>query len=51
MTEALTTAITTCTTVVGDVLTIITGNAVAMVFLAFSVLGGGVGLWHKIKHA
>lgn len=49
--EAVTTAMATCTTIVGNVFDVITGNAVAAVFLAFSLLGAGVGLWRKIKHA
>lgn len=49
--EAVTTAMTTCTTIMGNVFTTITDNAVACVFLGFSLLGAGVGLWHKIKHA
>lgn len=49
--EAVTTAMTTCTTIVGNVFTTMTDNPVAAVFLAFSLLGAGVGLWRKIKHA
>jgi len=49
--EAVTTAMTTCTTIMGNVFTMITDNPVAAVFLGFSLLGAGVGLWHNIKHA
>jgi len=49
--DFLTTAMSTCTTIMGNVFTIISENTVASIFLGFAVLGGGVGLWRKIKRA
>lgn len=41
----------TATTLVGDVLTVITGNALLCVFVSMSLLGAGVALFRKLKRA
>lgn len=44
----LTTALENVTTVFNAAVTMITGNAVAMVFVGISVIGAGIGLFRKV---
>lgn len=50
MSEAITTALGEVTTIFTQATTMITGNPVAMVFVAFALVGAGVGLFRKIVH-
>ncbi len=50
MTEAITSALAEVTTIFTQATTMITGNAIAMVFIGFSLVGAGVGLFRKITH-
>lgn len=49
--EAIITAITTVTTVVGNVFTVMTGNAYLTFLLAASVVGIGIGIFQQVKGA
>lgn len=48
MSEAITSALSTVTTIFGQATTMITGNALAMTFLGFGLVGAGVGLFRRI---
>lgn len=48
MTEAITSALSEVTTIFTQATTMITGNSIAMVFIGFSLVGAGVGLFRKI---
>lgn len=50
MTEAITSALADVTTIFTQATTMITGNAIAMVFIGFGLVGAGVGLFRKITH-
>ncbi len=50
MTEAITSALAEVTTIFTQATTMITGNAIAMVFIGFGLVGSGVGLFRKITH-
>lgn len=47
-TSMLTTALTNVTTVFNQAVTMITGNEIAMVFVGIAVIGGGIGLFHRV---
>lgn len=47
--DAILAAVDTVTSVVGSVFTVMTGNALITFFLAISVIGAGVGLFHRLK--
>ena len=47
--EAVTTGISTVTTLVGDVFDMITSNPVLTVFLGFVLVGGAIGVFRKLK--
>ena len=51
MGEAITSGITTSIDIFSKAVTMITDNTVAMVFIGFSLLGGAVGLFSKVKRA
>ncbi|MDY4158877.1 MAG: hypothetical protein SOY02_01340 [Candidatus Onthovivens sp.] len=51
MGEAITSGITSCIDIFGKAVTMITDNTIAMVFIGFSLLGGAVGLFSKVKSA
>ena len=48
MADALTTALSQVTSIFTSVGTMVTGNAVAMTFIAFALTGCGVGLFKKV---
>ena len=50
MTEAITNALSEVTTIFTQATTMITGNPIAMVFIGFSLVGAGVGLFRRIVH-
>ena len=51
MGEALTSALTDVTTIFNQAVTMITGNTVAMLFVAIPCVGAGIGLFHRlIRH-
>ena len=47
--DAITTGVSTVTTLVGDVFGMITGNPVLTVFLGFGLVGGAIGVFRKLK--
>lgn len=47
--EAITTGVTTITTIIGDVFTIITSNALLATFAGAGLLSAGIGLFAKLK--
>lgn len=49
--EAITTGMTTVTTVVGNVFTMITGNELLATFAAAGLIGVGIGVFSAIKGA
>ncbi|MCC8156937.1 MAG: hypothetical protein LIO54_06650 [Oscillospiraceae bacterium] len=49
--EAILAAVATVTTVVGDVFSMITGNALLTVFVAASLVGVGIRVFKSIKSA
>lgn len=51
MGEAITGALTTVGTIFTQAVDMITGNAVAMVFIGIGLIGGGIGLFKKVKRA
>ena len=51
MGEAITGALTTVGTIFTQAVGMITENAVAMVFIGISLIGGGIGLFKKVKRA
>lgn len=48
MTEAITAALSEVTTIFTQATTMITGNAIAMVFIGFSLVAAGVGLFRRV---
>lgn len=46
----ITTALTNVSTVFNSAVTMVTGNEVAMVFVGFTLVGGGIRLFKKIIH-
>ena len=51
MTEAITSALTTVSTLFTTAVGLITDNAIAMVFIAMSLVGGAIGLFRKVRRA
>lgn len=49
-TSIITTALTDVSTVFTTSVNMITGNAVAMVFVGFTLVGGGIKLFKKLIH-
>lgn len=49
--EGILTATATVTTLVGDVFSLMTGNAMLVVFLAASMLGVGISMFKRVKRA
>lgn len=49
MVNEVSTAITSMTTVVGNVFSLLTGNAILMLFVGASVLGAGIGLVRRLS--
>lgn len=49
--EAILTAITTVTTLMGNVFDVMTGNAYLTVLLAASLVGVGIGIFRSIRRA
>ena len=47
-TSMITTALENVTTVFNQAVTMITGNEVAMLFVGIAVIGGGIGLFHRV---
>ena len=47
--EAITTAVSTVTTLVGDVFDMITDSPVLSVFLAFGLVSGAIGVFRRLK--
>lgn len=51
MTEAITSALSTVSTLFNTAVTMITENGIAMVFIAMSLVGGAIGLFRKVRKA
>lgn len=49
--SAVTGALTTVTSLVSEVFTLITGNAVLATFMAIGLLGAAIGLFRRLKRA
>lgn len=47
-TSMITTALENVTTVFNQAVTMITGNEIAMLFVGIAVIGGGIGLFHRV---
>lgn len=50
-TEVITNAITTALTIAGDGIDFIAGNALCMIFIGFTALRAGIGLFGTAKNA
>lgn len=48
MTAAITAALSNVTTIFTQATTMITGNEIAMVFIGFTLVGAGVGLFRRV---
>lgn len=51
MPEALSAGVTNAVTLIGDVFTAITDNKVLVIFLAYALIRGGVGVFRSMKHS
>lgn len=49
VTSMITTALTNVSTIFNQAVTLITGNEIAMVFIGIGLVGGGIGLFRKIR--
>lgn len=50
-TSMITSALSSVTTVFNQAVTMISGNEIAMVFIGIPLIGGGIGLFHRlIRH-
>ena len=45
----ISTALTNVSTIFSQAVTMITGNEIAMVFIGFGLVGGGISLFRKIR--
>lgn len=50
VTNMITDALANVSTVFSEAVTMVTGNPVAMVFIGFGIVSGGIALFRKVRH-